>query len=152
MESSTSHPSTNTLRQDPSISPHDHFSQPPHQQISPDYSNPFDQTLNSSMSNLPPSLQHRNSQGSSRLPDDIWLAPPLDGDSGIGLSGVGDNRLWFGGSGSGSGMNTNTFNLGDLNNTSESLSHLFPSPSPFDPPDGGKTSADSQTSTTTVWA
>lgn len=51
------------------------------------------------MSNLPPSLQPSNSQRQTGIPDDIWLAPPLEGDNGIGLSGVGDARMWFGNGG-----------------------------------------------------
>lgn len=51
------------------------------------------------MSNLPPSLQPNAGQRQTGLPDDIWLAPPLDGDNGIGLSGVGDGRMWFGSGG-----------------------------------------------------
>lgn len=51
-------------------------------------------------SNLPPSLQPTSAQRSnSGMPDDIWLAPPLDGENGIGLSGVGDSRMWFGSGG-----------------------------------------------------
>jgi hypothetical protein len=110
-----------TTRQEPSISPQLHRSHSLshsnshslQHHISPDYSHTFNQNPNANtnpnpLSNLPPSLQQHHTQGSSRLPDDIWLAPPLDGDNGIGLSGVGDNRLWFNNGGSGG------FNLGDI--------------------------------------
>jgi len=85
-----------------SISPH-HST---HNQ--PDYSQ-FQQGV----SNLPPSLQNQSQVRS----DDIWLAPPLEGDNGIGLSGV-DNRLWFGNS---TGMNLD----GMGGSTGESLLYLF---------------------------
>jgi hypothetical protein len=85
-----------------SISPH-HST---HNQ--PDYSQ-FQQGV----SNLPPSLQNQPQVRS----DDIWLAPPLEGDTGIGLSGV-DNRLWFGNS---TGVNMD----GMGGSTGESLLYLF---------------------------
>ena len=84
-----------------SISPH-HST---HNQ--PDYSQ-FQQGV----SNLPPSLQNQAQVRS----DDIWLAPPLEGDNGIGLSGV-DNRLWFGNS---TGMNMDGMGA----STGEFLLHL----------------------------
>ena len=83
-----------------SISPHHSTHQ---SQSQPDYSHfqQHHQQPQPQVSNLPPSLQHQHIQG---RPDDIWLAPPLEGENGIGLSGVGvgagvDNRLWFGNSG-----------------------------------------------------
>jgi hypothetical protein len=85
----------------------------PHHQISPDYSSHTYQQTSNPVSNLPPSLQ----QGHGRLPDDIWLAPPLEGDSGIGLSGVGDSRSWFGNGGMGTGMG---MGMGDIGNSSGS--------------------------------
>jgi hypothetical protein len=107
------------MRHDPSISPHNQHNQNHNQnhqqQISPDYTHNFQP-----VSNLPPSLQ----QGQGRLPDDIWLAPPLEGDNGIGLSGVGDSRSWFGNSG-GMGMDSGVGNSGESRLSPISFSHVL---------------------------
>jgi hypothetical protein len=87
-----------------SISPHHstHQSQPDYSLFNQQQQQ--QQQQQQPVSNLPPSLQQQHTQG---RPDDIWLAPPLEGDNGIGLSGV-DNRLWFN-SGTGmDGMGSNT--------------------------------------------
>lgn len=99
LEPQTTSSSTSLLAQH--AQRHESISISPHNptlsnQSQPDYSQFQPQAQ--PVSNLPPSLQHQQQVRS----DDIWLAPPLEGDNGIGLSGV-DNRMWFGNSG-GMGM------------------------------------------------